>query len=152
MFTLNLAPALFPDRTEVLMSGGFGELRKKVLVVDDYDDLRAVTKRALEGCGYTVFEAENGEEAISLAQSALPDLILMDLSMPNLDGFTAIHRIRRLLGLGDVPIIAVSAHAAKEVREDALAAGCREFLLKPVSHERLTQAVARYLRPQGQDD
>src|ERR1700750_2940592 len=121
------------------MSGG--ERQKTILVVDDYEDLRQITHLALETFGYKVVEAANGEDAVELAQTELPDLILMDLSMPHLDGFGAIHRIRRLLGLRDVPVIAFSAHTAPEVRDDALAAGCCEFLSKPVNLEVLRAAV-----------
>lgn len=130
-----------------------GERRQKtILVVDDYDSLREVTRQALESYGYRVVEAADGLEAISLAQSARPDLILMDLSMPTLDGFAAFHRIRRLFGLGDVPVIAVSAHSAAEVRADALAAGFCEFLVKPVDFVRLKEAVARYVGADPCDD
>ena len=125
------------------MSGG--DRPKTIMVVDDYEGMRQATHLALETLGYRVVEAAGGEEAVELAQAELPDLILMDLSMPRLDGFAAIHRIRRLLGLRDVPVIAFSAHAAKEVREDALAAGCREFLTKPVNLEALKAAVERCL-------
>ena len=123
------------------MSGG--ERQKTILVVDDYEDLRQMTHLALEKFGYKVVEAANGEDAVELAQAQLPDLILMDLSMPHLDGFGAIHRIRRQLGLRDVPVIAFSAHTAREVRDDALAAGCCEFLTKPVNLEVLRAAVER---------
>jgi CheY-like chemotaxis protein len=126
------------------MSGG--EQQKTIMVVDDYEDMRRVTHFALESLGYRVVEAASGEEAVELAQAETPDLIIMDLSMPNLDGFEAIHRIRRLLGLRDVPVIAFSAHTAQEVRDDALAAGCREFLPKPVDLEVLKAAVERSLR------
>lgn len=117
------------------------------MVVDDYEGMRQAAHLALETLGYRVVEASNGEDAVELAQAELPDLILMDLSMPHLDGFGAIHRIRRLLGLRNVPVIAFSAHTAKEVREDALAAGCREFLTKPVNLEILKAAVERCLGP-----
>ena len=126
------------------MSGG--ERRKTIMVVDDYEDMRRLTRLALKQLGYRVVEASSGEEAVELAQAELPDLIIMDLSMPKLDGFEAIHRIRRLLGLHDVPVIAFSAHTAQEVRDDALAAGCREFLPKPVDLEVLKAAVERCLR------
>lgn len=120
-----------------------GEQLKTVMVVDDYEDLRQLTHLALETLGYRVVEATNGEEAVELAQAELPDLILMDLSMPHLDGFAAIHRIRRLLGLRDVPVIAFSAHSATDVREDALAAGCCEYMTKPVNLDVLKAAVER---------
>lgn len=125
------------------MSGG--ERHKTIMVVDDYEDMRRVTHFALESFGYRVVEAASGEEAVELAQKELPDLIIMDLSMPNLDGFEAMHRIRRLLGLRDVSVIAFSAHTAQEVRDDALAAGCREFLPKPIDLDVLKAAVERCL-------
>jgi CheY-like chemotaxis protein len=126
------------------MDGG-GLEEKTVLVVDDYDEVRAITRHALEMFGYRVVEASSGEEAVEAAQAEAPDLILMDLSMPHMDGFATIHRLRRLLGLREVPIIALSAHTAKEVRADALAAGCREYITKPVNLERLRNVVAHYL-------
>lgn len=120
-----------------------------VMVVDDYDEVREVTRAALESHGYRVLEATGGEEAVELARLETPDLILMDLSMPQLDGFTAIHRIHRLAGLHDVPIIAFSGHTAPEIRADALAAGCRDFITKPISLKRLITTVERHLRPDG---
>ena len=119
--------------------------QKTVLVVDDYDEVRLVTRRALESFGYRVLEAASGAEAVRVAQADSPDLILMDLSMPAMDGFATIHQLRRLLGLRDVPVIAVSAHTAKEIRDDALAAGCRDFITKPVHIEKLKSAVERHL-------
>ena len=126
------------------MSGD--EQQKTIMIVDDYEDMRQLTRLALKTLGYRVVEAANGEEAVELAQAEMPDLIIMDLSMPHLDGFAAIHRIRRLLGLRDVNVIAFSAHTALEVREDALAAGCCDFLPKPVNLEVLKAAVERCLR------
>lgn len=125
--------------------GGGVRVQKTVLVVDDYDDVRAITKKALESFGYRVVEAASGTEAVRVAQTVSPDLILLDLSMPNMDGFATIHRLRRLLGLRDVPVIALSAHTAREIREDALAAGCREFITKPVLLETLKAVVERHL-------
>lgn len=127
--------------------GGGAQVRKTVLVVDDYDDVRAITKKALESFGYNVLEAASGAEAVRVAQAESPDLILLDLSMPNMDGFATIHHLRRLLGLRDIPVLALSAHSAREVREDAIAAGCREFIMKPFHLEELKSAVERYLTP-----
>ncbi len=130
-----------------------GKARQRtILVVDDFDAMRALIRKALELDGHLVVEAADGVEAVALAQSVQPDLILMDLSMPTLDGFAAVHRIRRLFGLGDVPIIALSAHAAQEVREDALAAGFCDYLVKPVDIAWLAAAVARHMRPDGHGD
>lgn len=119
--------------------------QKTVLVVDDYDDVRSVTRQALESFGYRVVEASSGAEAVKVAQTHSLDLILMDLSMPNMDGFATIHQLRRLLGLRDVPVIAVSAHTAREIRDDAIAAGCRDFITKPVQLEKLKSAIERNL-------
>jgi CheY-like chemotaxis protein len=124
-----------------------GGRRKTIMVVDDYEGMREMTRLALAALGYRVVEAANGEEAVELAQAEMPDLILMDLSMPHLDGFGAIHRIRRLLGLSGVPVIAFSAHTAREVREDAFAAGCCEFITKPFDLDILKAVVARCLCP-----
>ena len=125
---------------------GSGESgQKTVLVVDDYDDVRLVTRRALESFGYRVLEAASGAEAVKVAHADSPDLILMDLSMPAMDGFATIHQLRRLLGLRLVPVIAVSAHTAKEIRADALAAGCCDFITKPVQIEKLKSVVERHL-------
>jgi CheY-like chemotaxis protein len=121
--------------------------QKTVLVVDDYDEIRFLTRQALESFGYRVLEASSGAEAVRVAQADAPDLILLDLSMPSMDGFATIHQLRRLLGLRDVPVIAFSAHTAREIREDALAAGCREFITKPVPIEKLKSVVERHLPP-----
>jgi CheY-like chemotaxis protein len=126
---------------------GGGSRQKTVMVVDDYDDMRQVTRQALEMFGYRVVEASGGEEAVELARLELPDLILMDLSMPNLDGFATIHLIRRQVGLRDVPFIIVSAHTSREIRADALAFGCRDFITKPINLEKLRAAVLRQLDP-----
>jgi CheY-like chemotaxis protein len=125
---------------------GSGESgQKTVLIVDDYDEMRTMTRHALESFGYRVLEAASGMDAVKMAQADSPDLILLDLSMPAMDGFATLHRLRRLLGLRDVPVIAVSAHAAREIREDALAAGCRDFITKPFQIEKLMSAVERHL-------
>jgi CheY-like chemotaxis protein len=124
---------------------GGASRQKTVMVVDDYDGVRAITRQALEMFGYRVVEAAGGEEAIELARLEMPDLILMDLIMPNLDGFATMHRIRRLIGLRDVPIVVVSAHTSSEIRADALAFGCCDFITKPVDLEKLKAAVERHL-------
>lgn len=126
-------------------SDSAGARQKTVMVVDDYDGARKLTALALEMFGCRVIEAAGGEEAVELARLEMPDLILMDLSMPNLDGFATMHRMRRLIGLRDLPIIIVSAHTSPEIRADALAFGCCDFLTKPVELEKLRAAVVRYL-------
>lgn len=117
------------------------------MVVDDYADIRQLTKLAIEGFGYRVVEASDGAQAVELARAELPDLILMDLSMPKLDGFATIDRIRRLVGMQGVPIVVVSAHTSRELREDALAFGCCDFITKPAGLETLRAVVERHLGP-----
>lgn len=116
-----------------------------IMVVEDSDDTRAVMKFMLEGCGYRVVEAVNGQEADEIAWRERPDLILMDLSLPMLDGLAATHRIRKQAGLSAVPIVIMSAHTAPEIRADALAAGGSEYVTKPIDFARLQDILDRLL-------
>lgn len=125
---------------------GGSQPQSTILVVDDDDGVRAITKQALEMFGYRVIEALDGEDAIERARLEMPDLILMDLSMPNLDGLAAVRRICHMVELRDVPIIAVTAHTSDEIHADALAVGCRDFITKPLRLEELKRAVARHLK------
>jgi CheY-like chemotaxis protein len=108
-----------------------------VIVVDDCPDIREMLKFLLETRGYHVLEAENGQAAVELTRRKCPDLILMDLDMPVLDGLAATRCIRELAGPCEVPIIAISAHTKESCEDDALAAGCNEYLTKPVEFTRL---------------
>lgn len=107
------------------------DTRRTVLVVDDFDDTRLLLRTWFERRGFRVIEAENGVQAISLAQSETPDLIIMDVQMPQLDGLAATRQIRSFKALGSVPIVAVSAYGAEQFRELALAAGCNEYVSTP---------------------
>lgn len=98
-------------------------MQRTVLVVEDFEDNRFMMRRLLEMSGYRVVEAENGEQAIARALAERPDLILMDLSLPVLDGLAATRGIRRQPGSQSVPIIAVSAHDTADFHAEALAAG-----------------------------
>src|SRR3978361_1660405 len=93
---------------------------RTVMVVEDFEDNRFMMRRLLEMSGYRVLEAINGEEAVRIAELERPDLILMDLSLPLLDGLAATRRIRERDGLHDVPIIAVSAHDTADFHAEAL--------------------------------
>ena len=119
---------------------------KTVLVVEDFEDNRFMMRRLLEMGGYHVVEAINGQEAVTLAETARPHLILMDLSLPQIDGLAATRRIRQLDGLAEVPIIAISAHDTTDFRNDALAAGCNEYLTKPVDFNRLENLLRELLK------
>jgi CheY-like chemotaxis protein len=90
-----------------------------------------------------VIEAVNGQEAVEKAQSEQPDLILMDLSLPHLDGLAATRRIRQQDGQARVPIVAVSAHDTADFHADALAAGCDEYVTKPIDFDQLENLLNR---------
>ena len=112
-----------------------------VLVVEDFDETRFMLKLALEMSGYNVLEAVNGEEAVDIARREQPDLILMDLSLPLLDGFAATRSIREETQLSNVPIVAVTAHVTADYRVKALAAGCNEYVTKPLDFEKLERLI-----------
>ena len=118
---------------------------RKVLVVEDFEDNRFMMRRLLEMSGYRVVEAENGEEAVKLAAEERPDLILMDLSLPLLDGLSATRAIRRNEGSRGLPIIAVSAHDTADFHAEALAAGCDEYVTKPIDFDELETLLTRLL-------
>jgi CheY-like chemotaxis protein len=117
-----------------------------VLVVEDFADNRFMMRRLLEMSGYHVVEAVDGKEAIEMAESSRPDLILMDLSLPRLDGLDATRRIRELDGLARIPIVAVSAHDTNDFHADALAAGCNEYVTKPIDFDELETLLKKLLK------
>jgi CheY-like chemotaxis protein len=120
-----------------------------VLVVEDFEDNRFMMRRLLEMSGYRVIEAVNGSQAVEFAVTERPDMILMDLSLPVLDGLAATRRIRESDGLGHVPIVAVSAHDSADFHTEALAAGCNEYVTKPIDFDRLVQILDRLVKKSG---
>ena len=116
-----------------------------VLLVEDTEDNRFMMRRLLEMSGYGVVEATNGEEAVRLAQSERPALILMDLSLPIIDGLAATRAIRKLDGLSKTPIVAVSAHDTSDFQAEAIAAGCNSYITKPIDFSHLEVLIARLL-------
>src|SRR5215207_6586119 len=104
----------------VVMESNNGSTPPTVMVVEDFEDNRFMMRRLLEMSGYRVLEAINGEEAVELATRERPQLILMDLSLPQLDGLAATRRIRQDAEMRDVPIVAVSAHDTADFHADAL--------------------------------
>jgi two-component system cell cycle response regulator DivK len=119
--------------------------QRTIMVVEDFEDNRFMMRRLLEMSGYRVVEAVNGEQAVELAQRERPHLILMDLSLPLLDGLAATRRIRQHEELKRVPIIAVSAHDTSDFHADALAAGCNDYVTKPIDFEQLESLLSRLL-------
>ena len=119
---------------------------RTVMVVDDSDDIRELICMQLRGMGYRVVEAANGKEAVELVRRAHPGLILMDLSMPVMDGYEATRRIKALPELGGVPVVAVSAFCgdSHSIRK-ALEAGCVDCVSKPIDFGAIDGLVSRHL-------
>jgi len=118
---------------------------KRVLVVEDFEDNRFMLRRLLEMAGYQVLEATDGEQAVTIAEQERPALILMDLSLPRLDGLAATRGIRKHPELSEVPIVAVSAHESADFHAEALAAGCNDFVAKPIDFDQLDALLTRVL-------
>lgn len=118
---------------------------RKVLIVEDADDARYFMRLALEHLGYLIIEAENGARAVEIAQSERPDIILMDLSLPILDGIAATQKIRAIEGLDGVPIIAVTAHQETDFRAGAKAAGFDAYVTKPIDMDFLSDLINELL-------
>jgi CheY-like chemotaxis protein len=112
-----------------------------VLVVEDNEGARYLMRLALEGLGYRVCEAENGQEAIAVASRERPNVILMDISMPVLDGLKATARIREHPSMATIPIIAVTAHQDTELRAGAQASGFTAFVTKPIDFDWLNDLI-----------
>jgi two-component system, cell cycle response regulator DivK len=115
------------------------------LVVEDFEDSRFMMRQLLEMAGHDVVEATDGEQAVKVALEEKPSIILMDLSLPKLDGLAATREIRRHTGFRQVPILAISAHDGEESRAAALDAGCDEYMTKPIDFDQLSTLVQRYL-------
>jgi CheY-like chemotaxis protein len=117
-----------------------------ILVVDDFDDTRVMLRRALEMRNYRVLEAANGAQAVEIARRACPDLILMDLNMPEVDGLMAAQRIRECRdACRDARIIALTAFHTFGMKEAALAAGCDGYILKPIDLDELDKVMQQFL-------
>jgi CheY-like chemotaxis protein len=116
-----------------------------ILLVEDFDDTRLIMKLWLIKKGYRVVEAENGEEAIQLAEQQQPDLIIMDIRMPGINGLDATRRIREYQSLQSTPIVAVSAYGASDYRAQAINAGCNEYVSTPVEPDALGELIQRLL-------
>lgn len=121
-------------------------MRKTVLVVDDSDETRLMLLRMLQGEGYSSIEARNGVEALAKVDECAPDLIIMDLNMPHLDGLTTTERIRdyREHHFG-IPILAITAFDTYGMKEAAIEAGCNEYLLKPLDLDQLGNLLRQHL-------
>lgn len=117
-----------------------------ILIADDRASSRELLRTVLERAGYRVLEAEDGEQALVQARSGQPELVLLDLQMPGLDGFGVLAELRGDPRFRDLPIVALTASAMRGDREKILEAGFTEYLAKPASPETLRETVARLLR------
>ena len=120
-------------------------MSKRILVVEDQEDLRGVLRDLLTGSGYTVIEAGDGEAGVANARSDRPDLILMDIQMPVIDGYEATRRIKVDPDFTRIPIVAVSSFAMKGDEDKARAAGCDHYVTKPYSPMQLLRLIRGFL-------
>jgi two-component system, cell cycle response regulator DivK len=123
------------------------QLSQRILVVDDDFNSRRLMRRVLEYNGFTIYESANGEEALVVARQLQPNLILMDLIMPRLDGWEAIRQLRAIPLLANTPIIVISANVLQPEKQRAFDVGCNEFLAKPYDIEVLLEQVKKWLDP-----
>jgi two-component system, cell cycle response regulator DivK len=117
----------------------------KILLVEDNEMNRDMLSRRLIRRGYEVVLATDGQEALALAKSSRPDLILMDMSLPTLDGWETTRQIKSSVSIAAIPIIALTAHAMSGDKEQALAVGCDDYDTKPIEFEGLLEKIARQL-------
>lgn len=122
---------------------------KKILVVDDNQDNRKLVVKVLSKRGYQMVEAVDGEDALSKAVEEMPDLILMDISMPKIDGHEVTKRLKNQNDFKNIPIIAMTAHAMKGDKEKALHAGCEDYISKPIDIHELPEKIQYHLKENG---
>jgi two-component system cell cycle response regulator DivK len=121
----------------------------KIVLVEDNEDNRDMLSRRLTRKGYEVLIAVNGEEAVELVKKEKPALVLMDISLPLMDGFEATRRLKSLDDTKDIPIVALTAHAMSGDREKAIDAGCDDYDVKPVELTRLLSKIENLLNTRG---
>ncbi len=122
-------------------------MSQRILVVEDQPDNRTILRDLLTAAGFTVLEAEDGEAGIAMALAERPDLILMDIQMPLVDGYAATRRIKAAPGMATTPIIAVTSYALAGDEAKTRAAGCDGYIAKPFSPRALLAEVRRILEP-----
>src|SRR5262245_24415032 len=124
-------------------------MNKRILIIEDQEDNRAILRDLLSLAGYDLLEAADGEEGVKLAQKEHPDLILMDIQLPVIDGYEATRRIKRNTNLRAIPIIAVTSYALSGDEAKARAAGCDDYVTKPFSPRDLLAKVRQYVPTGG---
>jgi two-component system, cell cycle response regulator DivK len=121
-------------------------MSKRILYIEDNPDNRLLIRRVLQAEGYEVFEAVDGQTGMQHAAEVQPDLILMDINLPEIDGYEVTARLKQLPGLSRIPIIAVTANVMKGDREKTLAAGCDGYIQKPIDIDLLPGQIERFLK------
>jgi len=121
----------------------------KILYVEDNTDNRLLIRRVLQAEGYTVLEAENAKDALQILYFQRPDLILMDINLPEIDGYSLTVQIKQLPELATVPIIALTANVMRGDRERTMRAGCDGYIQKPVDVDLLPGQILKFLHPQA---
>ncbi len=116
-----------------------------ILYIEDDFQNRVLVRRILEAAGFAVAEAENGVVGLQVAQEIVPDLILMDINLPEMDGYEVTSRLRAMDKLSDVPIVAMTANVMKGDREKTLAAGCDGYIQKPIDVDLLPEQIEQFL-------
>jgi two-component system cell cycle response regulator DivK len=124
-------------------------MSKRILVIEDTEDNRRIIGDLLTSVGYELIEAADGVEGVAIAQSHQPDLILMDIQLPVMDGYDATRRIRAIPELADVPIIAVTSYALSGDEAKARDAGCDGYVAKPFSPRELLAKIREFLPDPG---
>jgi two-component system cell cycle response regulator DivK len=119
---------------------------KKILVVDDNNDSRELVVKVLKNQGYEMIEAIDGEDALEKAVSEKPDLILMDISIPKINGYEVTKRLKSIEEVKEIPVVALTAHAMRGDRAKALEAGCEGYISKPINVRELPVQVKSYMR------
>ncbi len=117
-----------------------------ILYIEDNFDNRLLVRRVLEAEGYRVIEAEDGVQGFDYLQSETPDLVLMDINLPEVDGYEMTKRLKQLPSMMKVPVIAMTANVMKGDREKTIAAGCDGYIPKPIDIDVLPAQIARFLR------
>jgi two-component system, cell cycle response regulator DivK len=120
-------------------------MSKRILVVEDQEDNRRILRDLLTSVGYEVIEAASGEDGVRMAETHAPDLILMDIQLPGLDGYEATRRIKANVELGQIPIIAVTSYALSGDDARAFEAGCDAYVAKPYSPRALLAKIREFL-------
>ena len=122
---------------------------KVILYIEDDDESRMLVRRILQAEGFTVWEADGASQALESLQQLIPDLILMDINLPEVDGYTLTTRLKSTPGLEKVPIVAITANVMKGDRERSLQAGCDEYIQKPIDVDNLGKQLIRLLTTEG---